>query len=131
MLEARMENTTIAAGPQQYSALRVEYQPTALDGLDSTEQSLLDGAINVIARDVEQRCIPVERVSIKRHFSPEDESEELVLTIWVQAPSDIALDYWLTLAGTIAEWERGEAAPVESSKELLKGLFGRSLGEQA
>ena len=106
-----MSQTTIATGSQHHSALRVEYQATALNEINSTEQTVVDSALDLIARDVEARCIPVERVSIKRHFSPEDESEELVLTVWVRATPEDAIDYWLSLADTISAWAAALAPP--------------------
>src|SRR5688572_14390153 len=99
-----MSYTTRRTSAPQHPAIRIEYQTTALNGVDSVEQSIVDGALNLIAREADASCIPIERISIKRHFSPEDESEELVLTIWADTPPNSALDFWLTLSDAIARW---------------------------
>lgn len=123
-----MSHTTITTGQQHHSALRVEYQATALDGLDSTEQTILDGALNLIACDAEARGIPVERISIKRRFSPEDETEELVLTIWVGVEPEAALDFWLILADTMAEWISELVQPYKDIASERFAIAVRSAG---
>jgi hypothetical protein len=86
------------------NTLHIEYQPTALVEDHPAERAVVEGALNLIAHDSVEHGIGVERVTVKRHFSPEEESDEFVLTLYVQTDPEAALDYWLSLADTIAQW---------------------------
>lgn len=73
----------------------------------------------VLAQAALAHSAPVQSVEVSRFIDPDDDSQEIVVTQWVELPLEAALDYWEKLASAIEEWIA--ALPSDLAREA-KGI---------
>ena len=72
--------------------------------LSSDERVALDGLLPLLDRIARDHLMPVDSVVTSRFFDPEDGSDQLFVTQWVDADSTTALAYWGELGEEVEAW---------------------------
>lgn len=119
MLDATTEETMPATAVKPIPAFTdhhqtsIVYLPSCRPLLTSDVRVALDGLISLLAREAEQKAVPVLKMDVRGFSDPEEDSHQVVVRQWVKLPARQAFLYWDSLGPAYEAWMHS------ASKELM------------
>lgn len=90
--------------PQRMYPDEPAYLPSVDHMLTDRVKEVLDTLLPLLKKQARLNFVAVTRVEVEGFLDPEEQSEEVVITQWVQLPPRQALTYWDRLAIAVQRW---------------------------
>jgi len=78
--------------------------PSASPILTDRVRATIDHLLVLLEREARRSFVPVSKIEVSGFVDPEEDTEEVVVTQWVNVSPQFALDYWDRLGATIEVW---------------------------
>lgn len=83
---------------------KITIAPSARPVLTDGVRAAVDGLLKVLESEAARHLIPVTKIEVARFVDPEEDIDEIVVTQWVDAAPQTALDYWDELGTALEAW---------------------------
>lgn len=100
--------------------MREAVDRSTLPELPKKELAILKRLLALLKDEAGRSSVPTDGVEVGYFVDPDDQSEEVVVTQWVNASPETALDYWDQLAAAIERWTN--SLPNEAAKNIMARL---------
>lgn len=125
-VESAIASLWVRISVSTHQAPKLVTQPSAKSMITDRVQATLDKLLPLIQRAARRSYIQVSKVEVSGFVDPDDETKQVVVTQWINAPSYIALKYWDRLGLLIEDWIKSlpdELARIANERIAIEVLW--------